>query len=568
MQRPLTVALTVWLAPTLAAAQQGVLRGKVTDNPGGLLPGVSVEACGPRSGGGCRSTTTDHLGYYLLDELVPGTYTVTLSLPGFSTRVHEDVEVVVGDVRYLHGRLAVGGLVGEERFPKKNSLAVNAPASSVLGPNVGHWVFEGTAGQVVSVVAASDAFDPEAELWSPTGERLTWDDDSGPGTNALLTETLPATGSYRLRLRAADGGTGAYHLAVRTVHEASLAVDTPVEGTLDRRARVGIWTFDGTEGHVLSVAAASESFHPSVSLRLPTGEYVAADDDSGPGANALLTETLPATGTYKVWVHAVDGGTGAYRLAVRTAAVRKVALDTRVAAELAEDEPVGVWAFVGTPGQVLHVAVRSEAFVPALGLRTPLGEHVWPWASDDAGERDSDAWFMVTPPAAGNYQAWIQAKNGETGAYRMAVRPVPPVRLAVDAPVAGELDDRAPFDLWTFAATAGQVVNVSVASGAFDSSVELFLPTGELLAFNQVRPSPQPVVHGDLAGHRRLQDPGGGLRRYLPLGRPLSAQGSTGGGNTGRRRGPRWSRPVPVGDPGWSSARDCTEHACFSDAKR
>ena len=482
MQGRLVVVLTIWLAPTLALAQQGVLQGEVTDNTGGLLPGVSVQACSTVTAGECRSAVADGWGYFFLGDLPVGSHTVTLSQPGFINSVHEDVEVAVDNARYLKGRLEVGGLAGEETFPKKNTLAANTPASSVLGPSVGHWVFDAAAGQVVSVAVASDAFDPEAELWAPTGEQLAWDDDSGPGTNALLTETLPATGRYEVRVQAVDGGTGAYHLAVRTVDERMLAVDEPVAGTLDRRAPVGIWTFDGIEGQVLSVAAASESFDPSITLRMPSGEYVSGDDDSGPGANALLTAALPATGTYKVWVHAVDGETGAYRLAVRTAEVGELGLDTRVGAELAADKPVGVWTFAGTPGQVLHVAVRSEAFLPALGLRGPLGEHVLPWESNDSGERGSDAWLMVTPSTTGSYQAWIQAEDGKTGAYSVAVRTVPAARVAVDTPVADALDDQDSFGLWTFAGTAGKVVNVSVASLAFVPIVELLLPTGEHLA--------------------------------------------------------------------------------------
>ena len=287
MKKRIIVVLTIWLAPTVAVAQQGVLRGKATDTAGGLLPGVSVEACGPAPDGGCRNTDTDGSGYYLLDDLVPGIYTVTLSLPGFASWVHEDVEVVAGDTRRLHGQLAVGGLVGEVSR-EENFLTINTAGNSVLGPSLGIWAFDGAAGQVVSVAAASDAFDAAVSLRLPTGKRLASDDDSGPGTNALLTRILPATGRYQVRVRAVDGGTGPYHLAIRTVDEASVAVDTPVAGTLDDRAPVGIWTFDGTQGQVVSVAAASAAFDPVVELLSPTGEHLKYDDNGGPGTDAFV----------------------------------------------------------------------------------------------------------------------------------------------------------------------------------------------------------------------------------------------------------------------------------------
>ncbi len=507
MKRLLIVMLIVWLAPTVCVAQQGVLRGKVTETTSGLLPGVSVEACGSASSGECRSAVTDGWGYYLLDDLLVGTYTVTMSLPGFSSFVREGVEVLVGDAPYLHGQLTVGALAGEAMPPKENSLTANSPAKGVLGPSVGFWVFDGTAGQVVSVAASSDAFDPEAELLSPTGERLGSDDDSGPGTNALLTETLPATGRYEVRVRAVDGGTGAYRLAVRTVPEASLALNTQVAGALDDRSPVGRWTFDGTAGQVVSVAASSDAFDPEAELLSPTGKRLGSDDDSGPGTNALLTETLPATGRYEVRVHAVDGGAGAYHLAVRTVPTVRLAVDTPVAGALDDQAPLGLWTFAGTAGQVVNVSVASEVFAPFIELLLPTGEHL---TADGNGGSGTNASFTTTLPVTGDYKVRVVAVDPGTGAYRLAVRTAPAAQRAVEAPgivvvhggidssqlemrtaaareialdtrAAAMLGNETPVGLWTFAGTTGQVASVAVASEAFDPIVEVRSPTGERL---------------------------------------------------------------------------------------
>ena len=422
MKRLLIVMLIVWLAPTVCVAQQGVLRGKVTETTSGLLPGVSVEACGSASSGECRSAVTDGWGYYLLDDLLVGTYTVTMSLPGFSSFVREGVEVLVGDAPYLHGQLTVGALAGEAMPPKENSLTANSPAKGVLGPSVGFWVFDGTAGQVVSVAASSDAFDPEAELLSPTGERLGSDDDSGPGTNALLTETLPATGRYEVRVRAVDGGTGAYRLAVRTVPEASLALNTQVAGALDDRSPVGRWTFDGTAGQVVSVAASSDAFDPEAELLSPTGKRLGSDDDSGPGTNALLTETLPATGRYEVRVHAVDGGAGAYHLAVRTVPTVRLAVDTPVAGALDDQAPLGLWTFAGTAGQVVNVSVASEVFAPFIELLLPTGEHLT--ADGNAAPVPTRRLRRPCRSRATTRSGWSRSTPGQAPtAWRSAQRP-------------------------------------------------------------------------------------------------------------------------------------------------
>jgi hypothetical protein len=66
------------------AQQTGAIQGKVIDNTGGVLPGVTVEA---RSDvlPAPRVTTTDSTGRYQLPQLPPGQYTVTFTLSGMQT---------------------------------------------------------------------------------------------------------------------------------------------------------------------------------------------------------------------------------------------------------------------------------------------------------------------------------------------------------------------------------------------------------------------------------------------------------------------------------------------------
>src|SRR4029079_2806800 len=74
--------LIVILSAASAFAQQtGSIQGKVTDNSGGVLPGVTVE---PRSAllPSARVTTTGSDGTFRLPQLPPGDYTLTYTLSG------------------------------------------------------------------------------------------------------------------------------------------------------------------------------------------------------------------------------------------------------------------------------------------------------------------------------------------------------------------------------------------------------------------------------------------------------------------------------------------------------
>ncbi|MSO62467.1 MAG: TonB-dependent receptor [Acidobacteria bacterium] len=80
-----------------ASAQSGLggLRGAVTDQQGAGLPGVTVTATSPNVLRPQSDVTNDR-GEYRLNNLAPGTFTLTAELPGFATFKREGILVRVG----------------------------------------------------------------------------------------------------------------------------------------------------------------------------------------------------------------------------------------------------------------------------------------------------------------------------------------------------------------------------------------------------------------------------------------------------------------------------------------
>src|SRR6266571_6853445 len=99
----------VLLWPTAAHAQAS-LAGVVKDASGGVLPGVTVEAASPALIEKVRSVVTDDTGQYRIVDLRPGTYSVTFTLPGFSTVKREGIEITGTFVATVNGDLKVGAL--------------------------------------------------------------------------------------------------------------------------------------------------------------------------------------------------------------------------------------------------------------------------------------------------------------------------------------------------------------------------------------------------------------------------------------------------------------------------
>ena len=105
--KALLVAAIVVL-PALAHAQ--ALTGTVRDASGAVLPGVTVEAASPALLEKVRTAVTDGTGLYRLENLVPGTYTVTFALSGFVTTRREGVAVSSGQSITISADLRVGGV--------------------------------------------------------------------------------------------------------------------------------------------------------------------------------------------------------------------------------------------------------------------------------------------------------------------------------------------------------------------------------------------------------------------------------------------------------------------------
>jgi hypothetical protein len=105
----LLVASCLVVLPASAFAQASI-TGVVKDASGAVLPGVTVEAASPVLIEKVRADVTDGTGQYRIQNLLPGTYTVTFTLTGFSTFKREGIELTGSFIASINADLKVGGL--------------------------------------------------------------------------------------------------------------------------------------------------------------------------------------------------------------------------------------------------------------------------------------------------------------------------------------------------------------------------------------------------------------------------------------------------------------------------
>jgi hypothetical protein len=146
----LSLALAALLVPLAGNAQVlGTIAGSVRDASGAVLPGATVEAASPALIEKVRSAVTDGSGQYTIVNLPPGTYSVSFTLPGFSTVKREGLQVSVNFTSNVDAEMRVGAVeetitvTGESPVVDLQSAAVTRTVTDTAFkelPSGGSWV--------------------------------------------------------------------------------------------------------------------------------------------------------------------------------------------------------------------------------------------------------------------------------------------------------------------------------------------------------------------------------------------------------------------------------------------
>src|SRR2546426_3198181 len=123
------LVVMVLLTPVaLGQSTRASLRGIVTDEKGGLLPGAVVTARNTETNQK-SSVTADDSGYYLIPNLTPGTYELTVDHPGFTTFTQPGIELQVGQSATFDTKLQTGAVQANVTVSNEAPLIENTNTS-------------------------------------------------------------------------------------------------------------------------------------------------------------------------------------------------------------------------------------------------------------------------------------------------------------------------------------------------------------------------------------------------------------------------------------------------------
>jgi hypothetical protein len=385
---------------------------------------------------------------------------------------------------------------------------------------------------LVAVAVAGLMPGASAQQKSPAGSKQ-------PGSAALSTKRAPGVRSRAkfkdsMAKSAAAPGGEAVPLALGCAKpDGAITLSQTVNGslvsgdcTLSDGSFFDAYTFSGTANQQVVIRMSSGQFDTLLFLMRPgetslrpldSNDPFQSDDDGG-GTNSLISVTLPTTGTYTIIANAFyppndpdgDGGSGSYTLSlappctpVQTSITPTVGGAVNVTGTFASTDCTlddgsffDVYTFSGTAGQQVAVTMNSS-FDNFLFLVAPDGDEL---ARDDDGGGGTNARIpagsgFARLPQTGTYRIVANsALPNVTGSYTVslavAASPCPSSPISFGASVNDALattDCRLPFDsslmdVYTFNASAGQTVNITMNSTAFDAFLFLLAPDGTVLA--------------------------------------------------------------------------------------
>lgn len=194
--------------------------------------------------------------------------------------------------------------------------------------SVDFWMFQGTAGQQVTITLRSSSFDAYLFLLDPTPQVVADDDDGAGGTDARIVYTLQTSGTWTIAVNQLDPFRyGSYTLSVTcTGGGPSCSVGSTSCGrteaaslnssdcALDDGTFVEFFTFSGAAGQRVVATMRSSSLDSYLFLVDPDDGVVAEDNDSGGGRDARIDFVLDRSGTWALVANSYTPASGSFTL--------------------------------------------------------------------------------------------------------------------------------------------------------------------------------------------------------------------------------------------------------------
>jgi len=354
--------------------------------------------------------------------------------------------------------------------------------------------FSGTAGERVSIALSAVTMPVgSVSLLSPSGATLNSSYASSGGGFVDAT-TLPTTGTYTINV-APLVGTGSITLTLCDVPPDATTATTPGGGaasiSIGTPGQNGRITFAATAGQRVSLQLSGVTIQfASLSILKPDGSALNSGQYIGSGSTFVDATTLPAAGTYTVFIDPQGAATGSASVTVYDVppdAGGPITLGTPVPISTTVPGQNARLTFSATAGQRVSLKIANSTYASATAaLLGPNGS-----AAGGSTFFGTTGGFVDarTLPTTGTYTLFVDPPYATTGSATITLYNVPPDATGTITPggaaVMPNLSTPGQNAQYTFDGTAGQRISVKVGPSTMSMGyVSITGPTGAPVVSN------------------------------------------------------------------------------------
>lgn len=260
------------------SSASGTVTGQISDQQGAAIPGVDISLTDPSTNITLKSVTNGS-GRFIISNVNPGSYNITIARTGFSTRKIDKQDVKVAEVLAINATLQVGqvtNVVEVTSSPGAELQTVNSTVgTTVSGPSLTYLPIFGADSS--SLALYQPGVSPEGSVAGAMYDQNTFQLDGGNNSNDMDGSMRDYTGSYA---RNSFGGSG---------NPPSGVLPTPPDTIEEFKVSTAGQTadFNGSSGSQISVVTkrGNNQFHGS-------GYWLYASSNVG-GANTWDNNHTP-----------------------------------------------------------------------------------------------------------------------------------------------------------------------------------------------------------------------------------------------------------------------------------
>ncbi|MBZ5494423.1 MAG: IPT/TIG domain-containing protein [Acidobacteriia bacterium] len=358
--------------------------------------------------------------------------------------------------------------------------AVSGSATTVSVPTangIGLLLFDGAAGQAVSIVSSAPTFSGcQMQVYAPDASLA--GSTASCSSPSFMRVSLATTGTYTLAILPSSGATGNVTVQLTTFNDVTgpIVIGTPLSVTTTVPGQVARYIFSGTAGQQLSMNLSGNTYVGCnavvVSVLQSSGTSVGSTGVCNGTTGFMDSITLPTTGVYTVLVSPQGTTTGSITLLLNTFTdvTGTISVGTPLTSTTTTAGQNALYTFSGTAGQQLSMNLSGNTYVGCnavvLNVLKSDGSSL-----ASTGICNGSTGFMdsFTLPATGTYTVLVNPQGTTTGSVTLLLNTFADVTgtMSVGTPVTATTTTAGQNALFTFSGTAGQQLSMNLSGNTY-----------------------------------------------------------------------------------------------------